>query len=56
MDPEMKHFMGGRTLHCKHEIIQRVLIALVGFGIILLDILVYCALNDFNGTLDFESF
>lgn len=41
-----------RTLQSKHEIVQRVLILLVSFGVVLFDIFVNRTLNDLDGFLD----
>jgi hypothetical protein len=39
------------TFHCKHKIVERVLVLFVGFGIVLLHILLDGLLHDLDGTL-----
>ena len=39
------------TFHCEHEVVQGILVLFIGLRVILLDIFIYCALDDFNGTL-----
>jgi hypothetical protein len=39
------------TFHCEHEIVKRVLVLLVGLGIVLLDVLLDGPLYDFDGAL-----